>query len=132
MMGWIFFQSGWRKIGDIAGVAKTFPRRGLAEWLAYISVPSEFFGGLFLIVGFATRHTVFVLFIFTVVASFSSHAYWSVPEAQRLSQATNFCKNTAIMGLLALLVTTAGRLSLDSLLFGKRRRELRETSATSD
>jgi putative oxidoreductase len=48
MMGWIFFQSGWGKLGNIAGVAKTFPRRGLAEWLAYISVPAEFFGGLFL------------------------------------------------------------------------------------
>jgi hypothetical protein len=29
MLGWIFFQSGWGKIGNIAGYAKSFPRRGL-------------------------------------------------------------------------------------------------------
>jgi putative oxidoreductase len=122
MIGWIFFQSGWGKLGNIAGVAKTFPRRGLAEWLAYISVPTEFFGGLFLIVGFATRYTVLVMLIFTVVASFSSHAYWSVPEAQRVSQASSFWKNTAIMGgLIALLVSTAGRYSVDNLLLRKGR-----------
>lgn len=121
MMGWIFFQSGWGKIGNIAGVAKTFPRRGLAEWLAYVSVPAEFFGGLFLILGFATRYTVLVMLIFTIVASFSSHAYWSVPEAQRAAQASSFWKNIAIMGgLITLSVSTAGRLSLDYHLSRKK------------
>jgi putative oxidoreductase len=122
MMGWIFFQSGWGKLGNIAGVAKTFPRRGLAEWLAYISVPAEFFGGLFLIVGFATRYTVFVLLIFTVVASFSSHAYWSAPALQRAAQASSFWKNIAIMGgLIVLSVSAAGRFSVDNLLLRKSR-----------
>jgi putative oxidoreductase len=122
MMGWIFFQSGWGKLGNIAGVAKTFPRRGLAEWLAYISVPAEFFGGLFLIVGFATRYTVFVLLVFTVVASFSSHAYWSAPAQQRAAQASSFWKNIAIMGgLIVLSVSAAGRFSLDNLLLRKSR-----------
>ncbi len=121
MIGWIFFQSAWGKIGNIAGVAKTFPRRGLAEWLAYVSVPAEFFGGLFLIVGFATRYTVFVMLIFTIVASFSSHAYWSVPQAQRAAQASSFWKNVAIMGgLIVLSVSAAGRFSLDYFLSRKK------------
>ena len=122
MLGWIFFQSGWGKIGNIAGYAKSFPRRGLAEWMAYISVPAEFLGGLFLILGFATRYTVLVMLFFTVVASFSSHAYWSVPEAQRASQASSFWKNISIMGgLIVLFVSAAGRFSLDNLLFRKQR-----------
>lgn len=121
MIGWIYFQSGWGKIGNIAGYAKSFPRRGLAEWMAYISVPAEFFGGLFLIVGFATRYTVLVMLIFTIVASFSSHAYWSGPEAQRSAQASNFWKNVAIMGgLIVLFVSNSGRFSLDNFLFRKK------------
>ena len=121
MIGWIFFQSGWGKIGNIAGYAKSFPRRGLQEWMAYISVPAEFFGGLFLILGFATRYTVLVLLFFTVVASFSSHAYWSDPEAQRAAQSSSFWKNVAIMGgMIALLVSTAGRFSLDNVLCRKK------------
>jgi putative oxidoreductase len=122
MIGWIFLQSGWGKLGNIAGVGKSFPQRGLPEWMAYISVPAEFFGGLFLILGFATRYTVLVMLIFTTVASFSSHAYWSVPEAQRVSQATNFWKNVSMMGgMIALFVCAAGRTSLDYLLFERKR-----------
>jgi putative oxidoreductase len=122
MIGWIFLQSGWGKLGNIAGVAKTFPQRGLQEWMAYISVPAEFFGGLFLILGFATRYTTLVLLFFTVVASFSSHAYWNAPEAQRVSQATNFWKNISMMGgMIVLFVSAAGRFSLDTILFSKKR-----------
>jgi putative oxidoreductase len=121
MIGWIFFQSGWGKIGNIAGYAKSFPRRGLQEWMAYISVPAEFFGGLFLILGFATRYTVLVLLFFTIVASFSSHAYWTYPEAQRIAQSSSFWKNVAIKGgLIALFVSTAGRFSLDNVLSRKK------------
>jgi putative oxidoreductase len=122
MIGWIFLQSGWGKLFNIAGVATTFPRRGLAPWMAYISVPAEFLGGLFLILGFATRYTVLVMLFFTIVASFSSHAYWSVPDAQRVNQATNFWKNVSIMGgLIVLFVSAAGRISLDNILFRKNR-----------
>ena len=88
MIAWIFLQSGWGKLFNIAGVGKTFPQRGLPEWMAYISVPTEFFGGLFLLLGFATRYTALVMLIFTIVATFSSHAYWSSPEAQRINQET--------------------------------------------
>src|SRR5882757_2836121 len=45
MIGWIYFQSGWGKLFNVAGVGKTFPQRGLPEWMAYISVPTEFFWG---------------------------------------------------------------------------------------
>ena len=121
MIGWIFMQSGWAKIGSIAAYSKTFPRRGLQEWMAWVSVPAEFVGGIFLIVGFATRYTVLVMLFFMVVASFSSHAYWSVPEAQYRGQHTQFWKNVSMTGgLVVLFVTAAGRWSLDHLLFRKK------------
>ena len=89
--------------------------------MAYISVPFETIGGLFLIFGFATRYTTLVMLFFMVVASFSSHAKWSVPEAQRAIQTSQFWKNVSITGgLLVLFVTAAGRISLDMILFRRK------------
>jgi putative oxidoreductase len=121
MIGWIFMQSGWSKIGSIAEYGKTFPRRGLQEWMAWVSVPAEFLGGIFLITGFATRYTVLVMLFFMVVASFSSHAYWAVDPKEYRAQHTQFWKNVSMTGgLVVLLATAAGRFSLDRLLFQKR------------
>jgi len=43
--------------------------------LAYIAVPAEFFGGIALILGLATRYVVLVMIVFMLVATFSSHRY---------------------------------------------------------
>jgi putative oxidoreductase len=51
------------------------------------------------------------------VASFSSHAFWTYPEAQRAMQHTHFWKNMSIKGgFLLLFITGAGRYSVDYLL----------------
>ena len=121
LLGWIFFQSGWNKLGNIPAYSKSFPRRGLQEWMAWISVPAEFLGGLFLIIGFATRYTALVLIFFLIVASFSSHAYWSVPDAQRGNQSSHFWKNISMLGgMVTLFVASAGRISIDRLLSRNR------------
>ncbi|MPZ58158.1 MAG: DoxX family membrane protein [Rhizobiales bacterium] len=120
MIGWVFLWYGWGKLFNIAGYAKSFPGRGLQEWMAYIAVPAEVLGGLFLILGFATRYTVLVMLFFMIVAALSSHAFWSVLPAQRGNQEAHFWKNIMIMGgLLLLFVTSAGRFSLDRILFRK-------------
>lgn len=118
MLAYIFLRSGFYKLFDIAGVAATFPPRGLPAFMAYISVPVEFFGALALILGLSTRYVAAVMFVFTVVATFSSHRYWDFTEAAaRRGQDTNFYKNIAIHGgIILLFVTGAGRLSLDNWL----------------
>jgi putative oxidoreductase len=116
-VGWIYMQSGFRKIWDMAAVAKSYPARGLPEYMAYVATPIELFVGLFLIIGFATRYSAFVILIFTIVASFSSHAFWTFPEAQRVAQHTQFWKNMTMKGGLVLLfVTAGGRYSVDWLI----------------
>ena len=45
LLGWIFVQSGWRKLMDIPGFVATMPRRGLPEVMGYIAPPVEFIGG---------------------------------------------------------------------------------------
>ena len=38
--------------------------------MAYVATPIELFVGLFLVIGFATRYSAFVILTFTIVASF--------------------------------------------------------------
>jgi putative oxidoreductase len=117
LLGWVFVTYGWSHLMDMAGFAKTFPGRGLPEWLAYVASPVEFIGGVLLIVGLATRYTIVVLLVFMLVATFSSHAYWSVPAAQKGNQTAHFWKNISMIGgLLAVFVTGAGRWALDWIL----------------
>lgn len=115
LLGWIFLRSGYGKIFDIAAYSATFPGRGLPPALAYIAVPFEFFGGIALILGIATRYVVIGFVIFMLVATFSSHAYWTFTDvAQRRIQDSAFWKNISILGgLMLLFVTGAGRFSLD-------------------
>ncbi len=121
LMGWIFIDSGWRKLMDISGFVATMPRRGLPDFLGYVAPPVEFIGGVFLLAGFATRYTSLVLLLFLIIASFSSHRYWAVEPAQVANQSSHFWKNVAMKGgMLLLFITGAGRLSLDWMLAKKR------------
>jgi putative oxidoreductase len=117
LLGYIFVRSGFPKLLDISAVMATYPPRGLPPMLAYISVPFEFFGGLALLFGFATRYVLVGFLIFMLVATFSSHRYWDYPAAQQVVQAGNFYKNLAMIGgVLFLFVVGPGRLSIDGWL----------------
>jgi uncharacterized membrane protein YphA (DoxX/SURF4 family) len=41
----------------------------------------EFFGGIALILGLATRYAVALLLLFVIIVTFSSHRYWEFAEA---------------------------------------------------
>ena len=121
LIGWIFVSSGWGKLMNISGFVATMPRRGLPDFLGYIAPFVEFFSGLFLLAGFATRYTALLLLVFLIIASFSSHAYWKVPPAEVGNQSSHFWKNVAMKGgMLLLFITGAGRFSLDWVLAKKR------------
>jgi putative oxidoreductase len=118
LLGWIFVRSGYGKLFNIAAYSGTFPVRGLYPWLAYIAVPVEFFGGLALMLGLATRYVVLVMVIFMLVATFSSHRYWEFADLNaRRAQDTNFYKNLAMLGgFFFFFACGAGRFSIDGWL----------------
>lgn len=88
----------------------------MPTFLAYIAVPADFFGGLALMFGFATRYAVLVMVVFMLVATFSSHRYWDFADATaRRAQDSNFYKNMAILGgIFSLFACGAGLLSIDA------------------
>ncbi len=98
-------------VGYIGSVGLPLPAVGAA-----LAVAVEVLGALALIAGFQTRIAAIVLALFTLVASFFFHAYWSVPDAQQaFMQQLLFFKNIAVVGGLFILAAQgAGAWSLDA------------------
>ena len=115
LIGWIYLQSGAGKILHPAEIAAGLTKRGVPDILAFMAPFVEFFGGLALVLGFATRYAALLLILFTIIATWIAHTFWSFPEgAQRSQQFTNFWKNVTMTGgILALFVAGPGRFSLD-------------------
>ena len=117
LVGWIFVESGWRKLmGMDAFIASLVNRRvPYPTVLGWIGAPVEFFGGLALVLGFATRYATLLIIVFTIVATLIGHRYWELTDAAaRRMQQSHFAKNlTIIGGLILLLVTAGGRFSVD-------------------
>jgi putative oxidoreductase len=121
LVGLVFVIYGWEHISNMPKFAATMPARGLPVFMGYIAPPVELIGGLALVLGFATRYAALVLLLFTVIAAFSSHAYWSVVPQAVGNQRAHFWKNVAIWGgCLLLFITAGGRYSLDAILFRNR------------
>ena len=118
LLGWIFVRSGYGKLFTIDAVAASFPPRGIPAFMAYISVPFEFFGGLAIMFGLATRYVMMGFVVFMLVATFTSHRYWDFTDpVVRRAQDSSFWKNMAMLGgIFFLFVCGAGRLSLDNWL----------------
>lgn len=119
--GLLFVVYGWPKLMNITGFAAAMPARGVPVFLGYLAPFVEFFGGLFLIFGFATRYSALFLIAFVLIATFSSHRYWAVDPAQFAAQKSNFWKNSAILSAgILLFVTGGGKYAVDAMLGRKK------------
>ena len=117
LVGWTYLQSGFGKVMDPVGFAARLVPRGVPEWLGLIAPFVEFIGGLMLVLGIGARYGALLLIAFTIAATYTSHLFWTFPEAQRGQQSTQFWKNVSMIGgLLALFVTGPGRFSIDGWL----------------
>ncbi len=97
-------------VGYIASIGLPMPTLGAAMALIV-----EIVGSLALLAGYQTRIAALVLAVFTLVASFFFHAYWSAAPDQAFIVQLLFFKNLAVVGgLLALAAQGAGGWSLDA------------------
>lgn len=65
----------------------------------------EIVGGLAILVGFQTRITSWVLFVYLIPTSIIFHNYWALQGALRAAMEVHFFKNMAIMGGLLFLAS---------------------------
>jgi putative oxidoreductase len=116
VLAWFFVPAGWGKIAGFSGAVGYAASAGLPlpEVGVAVGLLIELVGGILLLVGFGTRWAALALSLFTGVAAFFFHDYWTLPEAQQMMQQLMFNKNLAISaGLLAFAAFGAGRISID-------------------
>jgi putative oxidoreductase len=119
-LGLIMMAHGKGKVfGGIGEHYQFVSSLGLPGWLAYPSAIAEFFGGFLLIAGLITRWAALAVLINLLVAMFWVH--WSKGFFARTG-GYEFTLALAAMAF-ALMFTGAGALSLDRVLFGRRRKE---------
>jgi putative oxidoreductase len=122
LMGWIFVESGLRKLLGMDSFIMSLTNRRVpyAGVLGWIGAAVEFLGGVTLLLGAWTRCAALALIVFVIVATLIGHRYWDIAEpAARRMQQSHFWKNVTILGgFVLMLVTGGGRWSVD----GWRRR----------
>jgi putative oxidoreductase len=118
LLAWAFMRSGFGKMFNIDATVASYVSRGIPTIVVYIAIPVEFFGGLALIFGLATRYMALLLFAFTLIATLTSHRYWDFTEAAaRRAQDSNFYKNMSMLGgFVVLFVAGGGRFGTDGWL----------------
>jgi putative oxidoreductase len=116
LIAYFFIPSGFGKIMGFAGVVGYVSSKGvpLPEVCAALAIAAELGLGILLLIGWQARWAALALALFTLVASFIFHAYWSLPADQQMMQQLMFMKNLAVAGgLLMLAVAGPGMWSVD-------------------
>jgi putative oxidoreductase len=116
LMSWLFIPAGFGKIAGFAGAVGYASSVGMpmAQVAVGVGLLIELLGGIALLVGFGTRWAALLLAVFTAVASFFFHNYWTLPVDQQMMQQLMFNKNIAVVGgLLAFAAFGAGAWSVD-------------------
>ncbi|HEX7969237.1 MAG TPA: DoxX family protein [Stellaceae bacterium] len=122
-IGVLYVPSGFGKLTGINGPGLT----GFAGYLASHGVPGpaiawsvvaaviEFFASVAIVVGFQTRLAALLMILFTIIAAFIGHPYWTMTDpAQIALNKVHFFKDiTIIGGLLYVFVRGAGPISVD-------------------
>lgn len=112
----LFIISGWSKLTGFSGTAGYLESLGVPVPLlaAAIAVAVEFFVGILIVVGFYTRPLAFIFALFTLGTAVIGHDFWTMVDAERAANMTQFLKNMSIMGGLLLLgLTGPGKYSID-------------------
>jgi len=117
LLGWLFFVSGYGKLGNIPGTVQYFTalKMPVPEFWAWFAGFGELIIGALLILGLATRYVALVTILWTAIATALAHRYWEYSGPAQIGQYNNFLKNLSIIGgLLVLFVTGPGTISVDS------------------
>ncbi|WP_456748776.1 DoxX family protein [Bradyrhizobium sp. USDA 4354] len=122
LLAWVFVGSVYGALTNFSGSVSYFRSLNLPvpELFTTVTVAVEILISAGLILGIGTRYCAILVFVFVVSATAIAHRYWEYPAGpQQIGQYNNFLKNISIAGgALLILVTGAGRFSLDRRLAG--------------
>lgn len=127
-VGTLFFQSGWGKLNNLAGVSEYFASLGLPApaFQALLAASAEFACGGLLLLGFATRLAVVPLIVTMLVAIRT--ALWD--QVDGVTSLFGIAEFLYILLLAWLATHGAGPLSVDGLV--RRSREATGLEAYND
>lgn len=117
LLGLMFFIGGIGKVTGYAGTVAYATKAGLPmpDISVGIGAAIEIIAPLMLLVGFKVRWAALALIVFTLVATFFFHNYWTMEGAARMTNQITLLKNLAVVGgLLMLIVAGPGRYSMDA------------------
>ena len=112
----VFIISGFAKVGGFDGTAGYIASKGLPlpQVLTALTILVELGGGLLLAVGWKARWAALAIAVFTLLATFLFHNFWTMTGPQRTDDFNNFWKNMAIVGgMLMVMGFGPGRYSVD-------------------
>ncbi|MFC5428954.1 DoxX family protein [Paraburkholderia denitrificans] len=115
----LFLWGGAMKLLGYAGFMGYLHTKGVpyATIAAPVAVAVELLGGIALVIGVRTRAVGFLLAVYTIATAVFGHDFWNITDAaQQQDAVVHFWKNIAIAGgFLLLMVTGAGRASIDAM-----------------
>ena len=122
----IFINSGIGKILGFGGTAEMMANRGLpiANLLLIFTIAFQLFGGLSLLFGYKVKIGSILLILFLIPATLVFHNPIGNPD-----ELNSFLKNIGLIGGLLMVINTgAGALSIDSMITKKEHGEESEKS----
>lgn len=123
LLALMFILAGFGKFAALQGTAGYIASKGLPMpgVLAFVVAALEVVGGLALAIGWQTRIAALALAVFTVLATFLFHNFWTLPADQQMVQQLMFMKNLSVTGgLLLVFALGAGSASVDARLEARR------------
>jgi putative oxidoreductase len=111
----IFVLSGFGKVTGFENTVGYIASKGLPlpQVAAIGAIVIELGGGLMLILGWRARCAAAAMFVFTGIAAFAFHNFWTFPPDQMQNMQIHFLKNLSMMGgLLYVVVHGSGPFSL--------------------
>ena len=115
----LFLWGGAMKLMGFAGFVAWLQARGVPypQVAGPVAIAIELLGSLALVFGIRMRAVGFAMAVYVVLTAVLGHDFWNVTQAaQQQEVAVHFWKSLAIAGgFLLLIVTGAGRLSVDAM-----------------
>jgi putative oxidoreductase len=118
ILGGLFLVSGAEKWMGLDQFAASLVNGGIPETMVAVLAPvaavTETFGGLCIMIGFATSWASLLMMAFVMIAAFVSHRFWEFDGEVRMLQQNHFLKNIMITcGFALLYVAGGGPCSID-------------------